>query len=208
MAYVERIAYHLKRRDEVPNQELAKELAEENNEEGIKEMAGYLFDKNKSVASDCLKVMYEASYIRPEIIVDYYGDFVTLLQSKNNRMVWGAMIAIASIAKVAPDMVYQQVDLILEKINSGTVITNVQGAYALINMAGASEEIYGNVIDQIFTLVGGSRSVEFPKRCEAFSAILKDEDKERLIELIHKHEERLSTGGKKRVARLIRRLEK
>ena len=82
MGYIDRIAFNLGQRDEVPNQELAKELAENNDTNGIKEMADHLFDRNKSVASDCLKVMYEASYNRPEIIAEYTEDFVKIFKSK------------------------------------------------------------------------------------------------------------------------------
>lgn len=206
MAYIERIAYNLNRRDEVPNQELAKELAEHMDNKGIAEMAEHLFDKNKSIASDCLKVMYEASYISPEIIVEYYSDFVTLLNSKNNRMVWGAMIAIASIAKVALDKVYRDKDLIKEKIKTGSVIANVHGVYSLINMAGASEEIYKKIIDDIFLILDETRSVDFPKRCEAIVKILHDKEKERLHNLIEKNKERLSAAGKKRVEKIIKNM--
>ncbi len=55
MVYIDKIAYNLNRRDEAPNQELAKELVESNNIEGFDEIASYLYEKNKSVASDCLK---------------------------------------------------------------------------------------------------------------------------------------------------------
>lgn len=79
MRYIEKIAYHLNRRDEVPNQELAKLLVEKESVEGFDEMASYLYDKNKSVASDCLKVLYEAGYLKPELVSKY----VPVLRSVN-----------------------------------------------------------------------------------------------------------------------------
>ena len=45
MGYIDLIAFSLGRRDEVPNQELARKLADQKNEAGIKEIAGHLFDK-------------------------------------------------------------------------------------------------------------------------------------------------------------------
>jgi len=44
-----KIAFYQNRRDEVPNQQLAKELAETENKIGIKEIAENLQHKNKSV---------------------------------------------------------------------------------------------------------------------------------------------------------------
>ncbi len=45
MVYIDKIAYNLNRRDEAPNQELAKELVESNNIEGFDEIASYLYEK-------------------------------------------------------------------------------------------------------------------------------------------------------------------
>ena len=59
LSVLEKIAYYRNRSDEVPNQELARELAETNNRDGIREIAQNLWHKNKSVQSDCLKVLYE-----------------------------------------------------------------------------------------------------------------------------------------------------
>jgi hypothetical protein len=56
-------------------------------EQGIREIAENLCNKNKNVQSDCLKVLYEIGYINPELIAGYTGDFLKLLKSKNNRMI-------------------------------------------------------------------------------------------------------------------------
>ena len=98
--YVKEIAYHKNIRNEIPNQELAKKLVESNNAEGIKEIAQYLWDKNRSITSDCIKVLYEIGYINPGLIGDYVDDFLKLLESKINRMVWGGMIALSTIAEL------------------------------------------------------------------------------------------------------------
>ena len=65
MSVLNKIAFYQNRRDEVPNQQFAKELAETENKAGIKEIAKNLKHKNKSVQSDCLKVLYEIGYLKP-----------------------------------------------------------------------------------------------------------------------------------------------
>ena len=64
---LDRIAFFQNRRDEVPNQLLAKELAETENKVGIKEIAENLQNKNQNVQSDCLKVLYEIGYLKPDL---------------------------------------------------------------------------------------------------------------------------------------------
>lgn len=72
---LDRIAFFQNRRDEVPNQQLAKELAETENRAGIKEIAENLQNKNQNVQSNCLKVLYEIGYLKPDLIIGYTSDF-------------------------------------------------------------------------------------------------------------------------------------
>jgi len=102
MSTLDKIAFFQNRRDEVPNQLLAKELAETKNKQGIQEIVENLDNKNKNVRSDCLKVLYEIGYLNPGLIADYGNDFLKPPKSKENRMVWGAMIGLATIADRHP----------------------------------------------------------------------------------------------------------
>ena len=121
-------------------------------------------------------------------------------------MVWGAMIAIASIAKVEPEKVYEHVRLIREKIDTGSVITNVHGVYALINMAGSSEIIYRDIVDEILDILDKTRSVDFPKRCESIALIIKDEDKIKFKQVIKKNDDRISGAGKNRIDKILKKM--
>ncbi len=208
MKYISQIAYNMGERSEVPNQELARKLAEENNEEGIKEMASYLYDKNKSVASDCLKVLYETGYIKPELIAPYVDEYINLLTSKNNRMVWGAMIALACCANVVPKKVLKQKDLVLEKIETGTVITNVWGVKTLINIAKADEGGYKELKDVLFELQKACRPVDFAKRAEDMMDAVRKEDIPEYIEILDLGKMDLSAAGAKRTDRVIKKLNK
>ena len=135
MSTLEKIAFFQNRRDEVPNQLLAKELAESKNWEGIREIAENLDNINKNVRSDCLKVLYEIGYLDPALITDYGNDFLRLLRSKDNRMVWGAMIGLATIADRHAKEIWAQIDDIIRITESGTVITLVWGIRVLAKVA-------------------------------------------------------------------------
>ena len=87
MSILNRLASLQNRRDEVPNQELARDLATRRDETGIREIAENLWNKDKNIQADCIKVMYEIGYIEPGLIAFYAGDFIKLLKSKNNRLV-------------------------------------------------------------------------------------------------------------------------
>jgi len=135
MSALNRIAFYRNRRDEVPNQELARELAEKADKEGIREIAQNLNNKNKSVQSDCLKVLYEIGYLKPDLIANYVSDFLELLKSKNNRMVWGAMIALATIADKKTCEIWANIDDVTAAVDKGSLITVVWGVKTLAKVA-------------------------------------------------------------------------
>lgn len=123
MNIVEKLATSLNRRDEVPNQELAKEIAETENVEAIAELIENLSNKNKDIQSDCIKVLYEIGESKPELISAYANNFVELLDSKNNRLQWGAMTALNTIASQSPAIVFGALAKLALVADKGSVIT-------------------------------------------------------------------------------------
>ncbi len=206
MEYVKRISYHLKDRSEVPNQELAKELALSNNKEGVSEIYSYLDDANKSIASDCLKVLYEVGYLAPELIVGYCEDFFKLLESKNNRMVWGSMIAIANIAKIDPSLVYAKKDLIIDKVETGSLITQVWGIYALVNMIAGNSYYFDEFKNYLFSVLAHTRAIDFTKRAITISEIVEEADKEEFKSILASGLDKVSKSARKKLEKLIRDL--
>ncbi len=102
---------------------LARQIADTDNKKAIKELVENLSNKDKRIQSDCIKVLYETGYIKPELIASYATDFIGLLKSKNNRLVWGAMIALADIAELNHEEVFASLDAVYETIQNGSVIT-------------------------------------------------------------------------------------
>ena len=131
MSALDRIAYFQGRRDEVPNQELACDLAAREDRAGIREIAEALWHREPNVRSDCLKMLYEIGYLKPELVAPYAGDFLKLLGSRDNRLVWGAMIGLSTVAELAADQIYLHVAEIQQVMAGGTIITLDAGVLAL-----------------------------------------------------------------------------
>lgn len=105
------------------NISLAKEIASSENKKAIKELIENLKNKNKNIQSDCIKTLYEIGYLKPKLIADYYSEFLELLTSKNNRLVWGGMIALSTITDIKPDEIFKSLDKIMNTVEKGSVIT-------------------------------------------------------------------------------------
>src|SRR5438874_1493183 len=106
MSILPRLAHSQNRRDEEPNVALAKELATARDPAGIREVAKNLWNDEAEIQSDCIKVLYEIGALEPELIAGYAGDFIKLLGSPNNRLMWGGMTALAAIATVSADKLF------------------------------------------------------------------------------------------------------
>ncbi len=133
MSIIEKLSSSLNRRDEVPNQELAKEIALSKDKKAIKELVENLSNK-KAIQNDCIKVLYEVWMQEPKLIAKYVNDFKELLDSKNNRLQWGAMIAIGTISNERPKEIYEMLPTIIDAADKGSVITKDHAVTILIKL--------------------------------------------------------------------------
>lgn len=108
---------------EILNIALAHEIVKENNKVAVKELIDGLNSKDKNIQSDCIKTLYEIGYVKPDLISEYYRDFIMLIGSKNNRLVWGGMIAISTITPIKHKEIFAALDKIIEVVAKGSVIT-------------------------------------------------------------------------------------
>lgn len=184
MSAIDKIACKVGARDEVPNQELAISLVEQNDTAGLDEIASYLYDKNKSIASDCLKVLYEAGYINPQMTTKYTPDFLKLLTSKNNRMVWGAMIAVSNITPFEHEKVFEKIDLIMNLTRTGTVITHIHGINVMLKLCLIDKSYYNKLYPTLINYLKECRPVDFGKRVELYVSIINDDNKDDILEIV------------------------
>ncbi len=199
MSVLGKIAYFQGRRDEVPNQEAARELAQTRSLVDIREIAENLWNKEPNVQSDCLKVLYELGYLAPELIADYVDDFLKLLKHRNNRMVWGGMIALSTIAGLQADRIFLHVDEIQKTMEAGSVITNDAGIKTLTEVAAQKDEYRARIVPYLLERLSSSRPVDAPRYAEVILAAIGTADKAAFVKILEKWKE-ASSGS--RLARL------
>ena len=166
MSTVNRIAYYQNRRDEVPNQELAKELADKRDKRGVREIAQNLWHENANVRSDCLKVLYELGYLNPALIAPYVDDFLKLIQDRNNRLVWGGMIALSTIADLKADEIYAHYDDLLRVLEHGSIITIDNGVKTLAIVAAKSDVYRKRIFPYLSQHLATCRPKDVPQHAE------------------------------------------
>lgn len=127
MSVVDLLASQLSRNDEEPNIELAHKLVHEENYTGIEKIIESLTCKDKKIQYDCIKVAYEIGQVKPELISKYVLTFIELLRSPNNRLVWGGMMALATIAEVTSVTIMAHLNILKSAMKEGSVITIDKG---------------------------------------------------------------------------------
>ncbi len=113
------------------NIRLAKELSVSKNLHAVKELVANLTNKDKNIQSDCIKTLYELGYLAPDMIADYYVEFMRLLKSRNNRLVWGGMIALVTVTELKHREIFDSLDRIMLTVGMGSVITIDNGVEIL-----------------------------------------------------------------------------
>jgi hypothetical protein len=203
---LDRIAYFQNRRDEVPNQELARDLARAGDVEGIREIAAGLGHPNQNVQSDCLKVLYEIGYLEPDLIARYVMEFLALLNSRNNRMVWGSMIALATIADRKPLEIWQDIDAVTQVTQSGTVITLVWGIRTLAKVAAADPQYRERLWPVLLEMLRTTIPRDVPTHAESMLCAVDECHRAEFLELLESREAEMTPSQSGRLRRVTRQL--
>jgi len=203
MTALDRIASALGRRDELPNQELARSLATTADAGGVAEIAAGLQSPDKGVQADCIKVLYEIGYLRPELVSAYASALLKLLSSKNNRLVWGGMIALSTVAPLAAEAIFKRADDIIGVIERGSVITVDYGVKTLALVAAANARYAERLFPYLLNHLKVCRDKDLPQHAEHILAALNPANKDAFIAVLTR---RLADAPASRAARLQKSL--
>ncbi len=134
MSIIQLLSSTIGRKDKEQNKKLAEELAKQENSVAVKELIDNIENKDKNIQSDCIDTLYEIGYRKPELIADYYEIFINLIESRNNRMIWGGMIALSTITDLKHKNIFKSLDRIMLATDKGSVITIDNGVKILIKL--------------------------------------------------------------------------
>jgi hypothetical protein len=205
MSVIDRLASQLGRSDEAPNQALARDLAARRDNAGIAEVAGHLWQRDQAIRSDCIKVLYEIGEIDPALIAPFAADFVRLLSDKQNRLVWGAMTALGTIASIEADAIYTQVREIEAAIERGSVITVDHGIKVLAKLAVSSPERNTALFPRLLQHLATCRSKEVPQHSESTLIAVTATNRDAFVLVLDRRMPELTASQASRVKRTIKR---
>lgn len=206
MATIEKLASAAGRRDEALNLQLAQEITAANDKKAVKELVDNLHHKNAAIQSNCIKVLYEIGALKPALIAAYANHFLTLLQSKNNRLQWGAMTTLHAITAEKPDLIYAALPQIISVAEKGSVITYDHCMGILIKLAGTKE--YGkNAFSLLLERLMASPVNQLPMYAEQALPVVNKNNQAAFVKVLVSRLEDIEKDTKrKRVEKVIKKL--
>lgn len=208
MSVLPRLAHSQYRRDEIPNQDLARDLAARKDRAGIREVVENLRNADARVQADCIKVLYEIGATHPALIAGYVDDFLKLLQSKNNRLVWGGMTALAAIAELKAAEIYARRALILRTLETGSVITKDKGLKTLAVVAASDPARRQTLWPYLLRHLETCRPKDAPQYAEKIQVAVSASQRVEFIRVLEKRLADMTGAQVARVKKVIRAVEK
>ncbi len=203
---LEKLACQLGRNDEEPNIALAEEICKIRDKVAIEELVGGLKGKDKAVANDCIKVLYEIGDRHPELIVPYGQAFIELLLSKNNRLAWGTMMALATIADLIPQVIYDNLEVLKQAYKVGSVIT-VDNSITVFAKLCQADKTYEEVVFPILIEhLASCRPKEVGQHAERMMLAIHAGNSEVFLTVLAERETDLSEPQLKRINKLRKQL--
>jgi hypothetical protein len=206
ISVLKKISYFQNRRDQVPNKELAKTLAETENRAGIAELVKNLKHKNKRVQSDCLAVLYHIGYVKPHLIADYVEDFLVLLKSKNNRLVWGGMIALSTIAELKTKEICANLDTLKQTIDKGTLISVVWGVKTMAKIASSNKSCKPDVVPILLSQLKKCIPRDVAMHFENSLPAIDDDNKAMFLKIAEDRKQELTSSQLARLKKAMKNL--
>ena len=204
MSVLNKIAFYQNRRDEIPNREAAQVLAQTRSRADIREIAEAIWDKEPNVQSDCLKVMYELGYLAPDLIAEYVDDFLKLLKHRNNRMVWGGMIALSTVADLKAAEIFPHIGEIVLVMEKGSVITMDNGITVLALVASQKDDYRKTIFPILLDHLKTCRPKEVPQHAEKSLPAVTAGNKSDFIQVLKERLEDMTASQAARLKRIIK----
>jgi hypothetical protein len=152
-------------------------------------------------------VLYEIGVANPDLIARYYREFGRLLESKHQRLVWGAMTALDTIAAKEPKGIFGMLSKILEVAdNSGSVIARDHAVGILVKL-GSLKPYKRDCIPLLLEQLMSCPNNQFPMYVEMSVAVIDADNRKRFQQVIEKRVPKLDKESqKKRVDRVLKKL--
>ena len=188
------------------NTKLAVELCLSEDKADISELVSELKNKDKRLANDCIKVLYEIGERRPDLIALYAKEFIQLLTSSNNLLVWGGMTALSQITDLAHGIIYDNIDKVLYALKNGSVITVDNAVSVMAKLCTVNSTYKKHLFPILMEHLRKCRPKEVAQHAERTSIAIDIDNLDEFSKVLDERTGSLSKAQQTRVFRLVKKL--
>ncbi len=201
-----RLASSLDRRDEHPNIELAIVLAQSGDQQAIDELFTIAISATKPFRHDALKTLYETALRNPQMLLPHLDQLIDLMQTKDNRMIWGAIQALDALTNLAPHYVASKLDIILDAADRSSVVAKDKTMSILSKLNGKHQ--YAKLVTPILLMrLTHAAPNQFPMYAEFAAATMPDTAISELVQIIKQRQKSVASPAKqKRLNKILQDL--
>ena len=134
-------------------------------------------------------------------------DFLKLLQNKNNRLIWGGMTALSTIAEIRAKELYPHHLEIRKAMDKGSVITKDNGVKTLALIASVGPQYQVEIFAYLLHLLGTCRPKDIPQYAEKTLVAVDNHNKRKFIQVLEKRMGDLTSSQVTRVRRVVKAAE-
>ena len=149
-------------------------------------------------------MLYEIGYLDPALVADFAEDFLKLLKSRNNRLVWGGMIALGVVADRRPEVVLANLEVIKAAMRAGSVITVDNAVQTLARAASAGEKYRKVMFPLLISHLKSCRPKDVPQHSEKSLPAVDAVNRKEFIAVLNRRMDDLSGAGLARVKKVIK----
>jgi len=197
MSLANQLATSLERNDEQPNIELAKKLSEQSelNSE-ILELLSIVNNAPKALAHDAIKVLYELAALRPEAFGNKLEFVFDLLDTKNNRVLWGALTLLSAVYNYNADRIADHLPQILLAADRGSVIAK-DATFAILLGLTSREAHQELVRPELLNFFKAAAPNQLPMYAENAAKALTNHDNADIVHVLFARIEEMPTSPKR-----------
>ncbi|MCG8699302.1 MAG: hypothetical protein MI922_14700, partial [Bacteroidales bacterium] len=162
---------------------------------------------DKKFQNDSIKVLYEIGLRGgSELISLYWHTFVKLLLQKNNRLIWGAMTALDTIALLQSGNLVAHLDIIKSAVDNGSVIT-IDGGVSVFAKLASIDKHCELVLPLLIEQLEKCPPKQFPQYIEKSVVAFNEKTMELFKQTIKlRYEDLAKDSQRKRVDKVIKML--
>ena len=128
MPIQDQLSYALDRNDQKPNKLVARQIVDAGDHKEIKELVDFIEIRPEQRAqSDAMLTLAYVGELSPGLLAGQEDFFIGQLNSPINRVIYGSMIALAHIAHLQKEKLFDALPKIIDAMDAGTVVTRDYG---------------------------------------------------------------------------------